>query len=95
MLKKIILELKGKQITLTLEQAKELHGELNELFAEKSYVPYYPYFQPYPSPYISPTWYTTSNIGDTTNFTDLSATTVTNSDCYLGQSTTGTVVLNA
>ena len=51
----------GKQVTLNIDEAKELHAQLAEVFApkvEKEYVPYptYPTFPTYP------TWkiYTTS-----------------------------------
>lgn len=56
--KKIIIELSGKEVTLTLAQAKELQASLNELFEErvkvvkeKEYIPQ-PY--PVPQPYIYP-----------------------------------------
>jgi hypothetical protein len=46
----IKLRIKGKEIDLSLEEAKELKDELNKVFAEpvKEYVPYYPYYPTYP-----------------------------------------------
>ena len=51
-IKKLVIELKGKDIELSVEQAKELQAALNELFEEKvrvvkekEYIP-----QPYPVP---------------------------------------------
>jgi hypothetical protein len=60
----IKLRIKGKEIDLTLEDAKELRDALNKVFAEpvtiKEYVPYYPYipYEPYKpyEPYIQPYW---------------------------------------
>lgn len=34
-IKKIVLDLDGEEISLTPDQAKKLHGSLNELFGEK------------------------------------------------------------
>ena len=65
-IKKIVLDLGGKEVTLTLEQAKKLHELLDELCGEKKteYVPYpvrYPYWD-WRRPYWhdGPTW-TSSN----------------------------------
>lgn len=53
MIKKIELDLDGKRVSLTLEQAKKLKDTLNELFGEKivKEKEYIPYPQPYPQPY--------------------------------------------
>lgn len=55
-IKNLIIELSGKDVTLTMAQAKELQSALNELFAEKvrvekEYVP-----RPYPVPEPHPVW---------------------------------------
>lgn len=42
-IKKITIELDGKEIDLTLEQAKQMHRQLAELFASQPNVPYFPY----------------------------------------------------
>lgn len=60
----IKLRIKGKEIDLTLEDAKELKDALNRVFAEpvtiKEYVPYTPYipYEPYKpyEPWIQPYW---------------------------------------
>lgn len=55
-IKKIILEIKGKEISLTLEEAKELREELGKL-NEKEYI-YNPTLIPYhPTCPRSDTWY--------------------------------------
>jgi len=62
-IKKVVLDLDGKEVELTLEQAKKLHELLNELCGEKKteYVPYpvrYYYWswnRPYWH-YDGPTW---------------------------------------
>lgn len=46
-IKKIELDIDGKRISLTPEQAKKLTKDLNELFGEKE-KEYVPYPQPYP-----------------------------------------------
>jgi len=55
--KKIVIELSGKDVELTISQAQELRAALNELFEEKvtivkekEYLPS-PYPVPYPQPY--------------------------------------------
>lgn len=70
----IKLRIKGKEIDLSLEDAKELKDALNKVFAEpvtiKEYVPYTPYipYEPYKpyEPYIQPYpwWGTGSGTGD-------------------------------
>jgi hypothetical protein len=63
MIKKIELDLGGKKVALTPEQAKNLKDALDELFEkevikEKEYVPYYP---PYRYPFFwewQPYWVT-------------------------------------
>jgi hypothetical protein len=70
----IRLKIGGRKITLTSEQAQELHRELDAMYGRPQYVPY-PY---YPSPVIvNPTpypWYTTTTA---TDFTNLPASTGT------------------
>ena len=46
-IKKIVLDLGGKEVTLTLEQAKRLHELLNELCGEKKKIEYVPVRYPY------------------------------------------------
>ena len=44
-----------KGIELTLDEAKELKGELDSLFGGTQFIPYYPYYPPYnpqPEPFI-------------------------------------------
>lgn len=69
MIKKIIIEIDKKEITLTPKQAEKLFDELGKLYGkEKEYVPYYPYY-PYTRPYISDpiwTWGTSTNCDDGT-----------------------------
>jgi len=53
----MVIELNGKDIELTMAQAKELHAALNELFEEKvREVPYPVYRQPYVWPWRQPYW---------------------------------------
>ncbi len=67
----IKLRIKGKEIDLTLEDAKELRDALNKVFAEPvkeyvpytphiPYIPYEPYIKPSPSPYY---WWVTGTGG--------------------------------
>jgi len=63
---KIVLEINGKSIELSLEEAKELSEILNGIFKEKvvekySYVPYYPYSYP---PYDYNKWHYVSWTSD-------------------------------
>ena len=90
MVKKIVLEVKGKQITLSLEQAKELHAELNEFFGkEQTYVPYDPLYNPWWNrPYRNPYYYgqiTTAGYAST-ELTDIagSTTITTTNDAATG-----------
>lgn len=56
-IKKMVIELNGKDIELTMEQARELHAALNELFEEKErVVPYPVYRRPYVWPWREPYW---------------------------------------
>ncbi len=49
LLKKIVLDVEGKEIVLTPEQAKKLHEALDELFGMKEKKEYVPYpYNPYP-----------------------------------------------
>ena len=56
MIKKIIIEVKGKNIEMSLKEAKKLHEDLKELFDHDTfrYVPYYPY------PYRTYSWWDTT-----------------------------------
>lgn len=60
-LTKIELETKdGEKVTLSLDEARELHGQLDELFGSK-YVPTAPIIierdrYPWPQPYYQPVW---------------------------------------
>lgn len=63
---KIVLNVNGKEIHLTLEEAKELSRLLGYLFEEKvvvvkekEYVPYQPYY-PYPK-----IWWSTQTVSNT------------------------------
>ena len=59
MIKEILLEIDGKEIKMTVEQARALHDSLATLFAVKKteYVPYY-WTGYYPSvqPFAQPQW---------------------------------------
>lgn len=62
---KIQLEIKGQKISLTLDECKELRGELNKIVPVTEYVPYFktPWFEaPLNQPY-----YSTVTISDSTN----------------------------
>lgn len=56
--KKLVLELDGKDVELTLDQARELLAALSELFGEKvkEIAKPYPVPQPYPVPEPYPVW---------------------------------------
>lgn len=57
-IKKIVLDLNGKEISLTIEQAKGLRDKLNELFGKNTvYVP-----QPYPTIYEKLPWWNEPDI---------------------------------
>jgi len=47
-IKKIVLEIKGKEHSMTIDEAKELRGELNKMFEKE--------IQYYPSPTVYPTY---------------------------------------
>lgn len=56
-IKKIVIELNGKDVELTMAQARELHAALNEMFEEKErVVPYPVYRRPYVWPWRDPYW---------------------------------------
>lgn len=55
--KKIIIELNGKDVELTMAQARELHSALSEIFGERVrevITPIYP--RPYRWPWYQPSW---------------------------------------
>lgn len=53
---KLVLQLDGKEVELSMAQAKELHAALNELFETKTIIEreVYPYPRPY---YVAPRWH--------------------------------------
>ena len=64
----------GNKVELSLDEAKDLHGQLDELFGQKSatYIPYYPiiidrtvrpWWQPYNPVWGNGTVYCSSNSG--------------------------------
>lgn len=64
-IKKMVIELNGKDVELTMTQARELHAALNELFEEKvreirlpDSHPIYP--RPWRWPYPRPFWVASS-----------------------------------
>jgi hypothetical protein len=80
-IKKVILQIGDKEISVTVEEAKELMELLNKTFSNEKmkieYVPYYPYPYVYPNPQI--TWTTcdsgTVTIGNTGG-------TISSTACY-------------
>lgn len=77
-IKKIVLDIDGKEISLTPEQAQKLNNALNDMFGsktvvkEKEYIPYRPYW-PIREPYY--TWtLSTKDIGLTGYYKDGQAT---------------------
>ena len=54
-IKKIVLDIKGKEVSMTLDEAKELRDELGKLVEKEYTYPNYPDF--YREPYGSPFWY--------------------------------------
>ena len=59
--KKLVIELDGKDVELTMEQARELHASLSELFDEKVREirvpdPFPVYRRPYIWPWREPIW---------------------------------------
>jgi hypothetical protein len=83
-IKNIVLEIGGKEISLKPEEAKELSRELGKLLSEPktTYVPYVPYYPSYPV-YPYPTWSGTVYLGGATsgtttnNVSDVSTSTAT------------------
>lgn len=55
-IKKLVIELDGKDVELTMAQAKELHAALNEIFEEKVREVAYPVYRPYRWPWREPYW---------------------------------------
>lgn len=65
MIKKIIIELSGKQIEMTLEEAETLYTELKKIFdkpIQNWWIPWTPYTYPR-------VWYGTANTTETGNTT--------------------------
>lgn len=65
MIKKIILDLSGQQIELSLEQAEDLYNDLKKVFDKQlTYIPYpnYPYTYPHVW-YLANTPYVASSSG--------------------------------
>lgn len=82
MIKKIIIEIDKKEITLTPKQAEKLFDELGKLYGkEKEYVHYYPCYpnRTYPPYYIGDYWYSdgTSNVLCTNGDDDTDTYTIT------------------
>ena len=51
------ININGKEMILTIEEAKQLQKDLDSLFSqEKVYIPYYPYYYPYYYPSTTVTW---------------------------------------
>jgi len=54
MIKKIILDLEGKEVNLSVEEAERLYNDLGRVFGRRDFIPYpvYPYIPySYPEPY--------------------------------------------
>jgi len=78
-IKKIIVEIKGKEIALTLEEAHGLREELERLTKKESV--FIPYNQPYYTPTVplwpsSPFWYSTTTGGTASLTTSNLGTTI-------------------
>ena len=56
----------GKKVKLTLEEARELHAQLDEMFGVKKVVNNYSTYPAWPY-YRSPNWYTTWHAGTGTS----------------------------
>mgnify|MGYP003288971545 CR=1 FL=1 len=66
--KKLVIELNGKDVELTMAQARELHAALNELFEERVREVSYPiYRRPYVWPWAKPYWLCQSGTRATLN----------------------------
>lgn len=59
-IKRIVIELNGKDVELTMGQARELHSALNEIFGEKVREVIAPIYRPYRWPWRDPYWLCTS-----------------------------------
>ena len=55
-IKKMIIELNGKDVELTMAQARELHAALSEIFEEKVREVALPIYRPYRWPWREPYW---------------------------------------
>jgi hypothetical protein len=57
-IKKFVIQLGDKEVTLTMDQAKKLHESLDELFGSKTVVEYRDVYPRYPWRWInvSPRW---------------------------------------
>ena len=60
-IEKIVLKIKGKEQSLSVEEAKNLQKALNDVFGNKDYLDYYPTYLNYPvyptySYPVYPTW---------------------------------------
>lgn len=82
---RIVLVINGKEISLSIEEAKELYGLLGELFEQKKETvvikreryPYYPHI--YVKPYIAEPYITWNQTFSTTG--DTAVLTLTNTAC--------------
>ena len=53
-IKRIVIEMGGKEVELSIDDARKLLAALKDVFNEQPQKEYVPYPQPYPQPYISP-----------------------------------------
>ncbi len=65
MITKIAIKLKNKEVSLTVEEAKKLYADLNELFGKPAYYPYPVYVEKWVPQYPPTYWWTTSDDGST------------------------------
>ncbi len=102
MIKKIIIEVGGKEIELTPKQAKRLYDELDELYGKDTdtvypVIPYYPYRWRYPwNPpyYIGDVFDGTYTYGNLCHTDSTANITIANGD-YNESVTTGDCLQNA
>ena len=71
---KVIIDIAGKELKLSIEQAKELQEILNNTFGEEKVVRYPVYVDRYIPPYRGPYWTYTTCVSDTTTASANTAT---------------------
>lgn len=61
---KLIVNIKGKPITLTIEEARELYNELDMVFKNNDtvYIPTYPYWPTFRPSLTKEDWYVTTTV---------------------------------